>query len=106
MEFCQLQDCPTGSKCRNLDDGYECVANVTLRGQPDDLLSYNLVGSSKPKKFEDVMLDSINISYRSRTGGTILYASTKDKFYFSVSVFKDEITIAWKLDDSPGETKR
>lgn len=106
MEFCQLQDCPIGSKCRNLDDGYECVANVTLRGQKSDLLSYTLVGTSKPKAFEDVMLDSVNISYRSRTGGTILHVSSDGKFYFSVSVFKDEITVAWKLDDTPGDIQR
>lgn len=30
MEFCQVQDCPTGSECRNLNHGYECVANITL----------------------------------------------------------------------------
>lgn len=30
MEFCQVQDCPEGSECRNLNHGYECVANVTL----------------------------------------------------------------------------
>lgn len=30
MEFCQVQDCPTGSECRNLNYGYECVANITL----------------------------------------------------------------------------
>lgn len=38
MEFCQLQDCPSGSECRNLEDGYECLTNVTLRGAGDDLL--------------------------------------------------------------------
>ncbi|XP_026473661.1 protein crumbs-like [Ctenocephalides felis] len=32
IEFCQLQDCPTGSRCRNLEDGYECLSNATFSG--------------------------------------------------------------------------
>lgn len=105
MEFCQLQDCPTGSQCRNLDDGYECVANVTLRGTKNDLLSYNLVGYSKQRGFEDVNLDSVNVVYRTRLGGTILHVSD-NKYYLSVSVYKDEVTIIWKLDDTPGDIKQ
>ena len=34
MEFCQLQDCPAGSECRNLNHGYECVSNITIH-RPD-----------------------------------------------------------------------
>lgn len=106
MEFCQLQDCPTGSTCRNLDDGYECVANVTLRGKKESVLSYRLEGNSKPKNFEDVNLDVINISFRTRTGGTLLHISSENKYYFSVSTHRDEITIIWKLDDTQGEKVR
>lgn len=41
VEFCQLQDCPLGSHCRNLDRGYECVANATFDGV-DTALQYRL----------------------------------------------------------------
>lgn len=105
MEFCQLQDCPSGSQCRNLDDGYECVANITLRGLKSDLLSYTLVGNSKQRGFEDVILDSINLVYRTRFGGTILHVSD-NKYYLSISVYRDEVTIIWKLDDTPGDIKQ
>lgn len=69
MEFCQLQDCPIGSTCRNLDDGFECIANTTFDGRAS-ALAYNL---TRPIVLNDnipevtpfpIPGDSISIVYR------------------------------------------
>lgn len=68
MEFCQLQNCPSGSTCQNLDNGYECIANATFDGR-NMSLTYSLhVGTG----FNVEQLDSISITYRSRRGTTQL----------------------------------
>ncbi|XP_069695931.1 protein crumbs isoform X4 [Periplaneta americana] len=98
MEFCQLQNCPPGSTCKNLDNGYECLANATFDGHNTSLTYVlNVAGSFKPDD-----LDSINITYRSQTGGTMLYVlSDTIAEYFSVSVYNDQITVAWKFETMP-----
>lgn len=96
MEFCQLQDCPIGSECRNLNHGYECVANITLGGATDHFLQYSLRRLAEKQE----PLNSIDITYRSKTGGTLLYISNSTDthqslqtkhFYFAVFVFKDQV---------------
>jgi protein crumbs len=64
MEFCQLQNCPLGSTCQNLDNGYECIANATFDGH-NTSLSYSLHVASS---FNVEQLNTISITYRSRTG--------------------------------------
>ncbi|VVC29041.1 Hypothetical protein CINCED_3A018849 [Cinara cedri] len=101
MEFCQLQDCPKGSQCRNLNHGYECVANVTLDGQntTEPLLQYNFV-----KGQQAISLTHIEVNYRTKTGGTIMYVSNKKKnsdpefAFFTMIVNKNQFTIVWKLE--------
>jgi protein crumbs len=66
MEFCQLQNCPAGSTCQNLDNGYECIANATFDGR-NMSLTYSLRAASS---FSIEQLDTISITYRSRTGKT------------------------------------
>nr|CAD7398371.1 unnamed protein product [Timema cristinae] len=105
MEFCQLQDCPTGSTCRNLDDGYECVANFTFDGRNSSLGF--VFTQPEHVHLSGLAFDSIDIAYRSRTGGTILYISTSNGTYFSVSVYKDQVTVSWRLEQTtPGELHR
>ncbi|XP_049806323.1 protein crumbs [Schistocerca nitens] len=95
MEFCQLQDCPPGSTCRNLDDGFECIANTTFNGLNASFV-YALNITTDEERIMQQMT-SLKINYRSRTGGNILYISTEDESYFSVYVYKDVITVSWKL---------
>lgn len=66
-EFCQLQDCPEGSRCNNLDDGYECIANTTFDGTNRTFI-YRMNGELGKKK-----LDSIDITYRSKKGNSSFY---------------------------------
>ncbi|GLH08522.1 Neurogenic locus Notch protein [Gryllus bimaculatus] len=95
MEFCQLQDCPDGSSCRNLENGYECVANVTFNGNNNSLhytLNNFYDGSSS-------YMNNITLTYRSKFGGTLLYITSSNSVeeFFSISVQKDEITVSWRL---------
>lgn len=98
MEFCQLQDCPSGSKCENLDDGYECIANATFDG-----VSMAFTYVYKREDLSNITTESavntIEITYRSSTGGTLMHVvSANGDEHFTVSVYKDSITVAWKLD--------
>jgi len=94
MEFCQLQDCPLGSECRNLNHGYECVANITLdsRNTSEPLLQYSFI-----KGQQVIPLTHIEVSYRTRTGGTIMYVSNKKKSsdseftFFTMIAYKDRV---------------
>lgn len=100
MEFCQLlKDCPLNSECRNLNHGFECVANITLDGRntTESLLQYSFI-----KGQQVVPLTHIEVSYRTKTGGTIMYVSNKKKksdseftFFTMIAiknqVFKDDV---------------
>ncbi|XP_063224864.1 protein crumbs isoform X2 [Bacillus rossius redtenbacheri] len=97
MEFCQLQDCPEGSACRNLDDGYECIANITLDGRGAGL-GYSFSQRS-PEPGSELELDGVEMNYRSQTGGTILYIGSASGQYFSVSVYRDQVFVSWLLED-------
>ncbi|XP_076303298.1 cell polarity complex component crumbs isoform X3 [Lasioglossum baleicum] len=97
MEFCQLQDCPAGSKCVNLDDGYECIANATFDGVTTSFTYiYNQV---EEKNVTDSTIDTIQITYRSNTGGTLMHIAPRvGDQHFTISVSKDKITVSWRLD--------
>lgn len=98
MEFCQLQDCPSGSKCQNLDGGYECIANATFDGVSTSF-TYIFEQPSKTNVTVDFAIDTIEIAYRSNSGGTLLHmAAASGDQHFTVSVYRDMVTVAWKLD--------
>ncbi len=95
MEFCQLKNCPLDSECRNLQYGYECVSNVTMNGAVTNTsLQYALVHKGETV----IALNSIEITYRSRTGGTLLYLCNNEDMnpqkhlYFFVFVFNDAVS--------------
>ncbi|XP_076660402.1 cell polarity complex component crumbs isoform X2 [Halictus rubicundus] len=97
MEFCQLQDCPAGSKCVNLDDGYECIANATFDGVTTSF-TY-IYNQEEEKNVTDSTIDTIQITYRSNTGGTLMHIAARvGDQHFTISVYKDKITVSWRLD--------
>ncbi|XP_066587242.1 protein crumbs isoform X2 [Prorops nasuta] len=102
MEFCQLQDCPSGSRCENLDDGYECIANATFDGN-DTSFSYSYGRAERSTNFTtQSRIEQITIDYRSNTGGTLMHLASRDptiQQHFTVSVQKDRATISWHLDE-------
>ncbi|XP_014482746.1 PREDICTED: protein crumbs isoform X3 [Dinoponera quadriceps] len=97
MEFCQLQDCPAGSRCQNLDDGYECIANATFDGI-STVFTYTYDRADE-RNASNSSLDTIEITYRSNTGGTLLHMTPHvGDQHFTVSVFKDTVTVSWLLN--------
>lgn len=105
MEFCQLQDCPAGSRCQNLDDGYECIANATFNGVST---AFTYMYGHADIILTDVsalVLDTIEITYRSNTGGTLFHmAPHRGDQHFTVSVFKDIVSVSWRLDRENQDT--
>ncbi|XP_045615647.2 protein crumbs [Procambarus clarkii] len=71
-EYCAIYECPEGSECYNLDDGYECLANLTLNGV-NSFISYSPSFRNPPAHITDVSLD-----YRSQVGGVIFWAAGAD----------------------------
>lgn len=96
IEFCELNRCPGESICQNLDDGFECIANVTFQGHQPAPLSFSFVRSSVPLPADESMYHSIEISYRTKRGGTLLYVSDHDMF-FEVVAEGSEVIIRWRL---------
>ncbi|GAB1868117.1 Protein crumbs [Camponotus japonicus] len=98
MEFCQLQDCPVGSRCQNLDDGYECIANATFDGI-STAFTYIYGRADEITDASNFILDTIEITYRSNTGGTLFHMAPQvGDHHFTVSVFKDFVSVSWRLD--------
>ncbi|KAI5707881.1 hypothetical protein M8J77_011733 [Diaphorina citri] len=115
-EFCQLKTCPPSSECRNLNNGYECVANRTFNLAPPDgntSLHYSFLrGGSKDLGDGNLTvlspLDSIALSYRARPMNDramiLLYiGGLEPKVHFSVYLYREWIYISWLLSphDSP-----
>lgn len=101
MEFCQLQDCPAGSRCQNLDDGYECQANATFDGVRTAYSYVYYHSSHRNSSYPISKIDVIRITYRSNSGGTLMHISPKTPSknqHFTVSVRNDKVTVLWKLD--------
>ncbi|GBP77408.1 Protein crumbs [Eumeta japonica] len=119
VEFCQLQNCPLGSNCRNLDGAhlfvyrYECLSNATFDGV-NTTLTYSLrlptrgvgagagagAGAAPSNEPAYIPPDSLTITYRSKTGGTLLHAELlagNETLWFSVGVFRDQASVQWRL---------
>ncbi|KAG5680801.1 hypothetical protein PVAND_010286 [Polypedilum vanderplanki] len=98
IQFCELHKCPGHAFCKNLDDGYDCITNVTFRGTEDSPLQYYFVSQGtddleKTKAYEKV----IEIAYRTKIGGTLLYVEDEQDMYFEIASYKDQLTVQWRL---------
>ncbi|XP_053602020.1 protein crumbs [Plodia interpunctella] len=99
VEFCQLQGCPFNSHCRNLDAGYECVSETTFDGV-NTTLSYRLRVPRAAQRLRSERPRSLTITYRSKTGGTLFRAQSgagAELLWFTVGVFKEQVTVEWRL---------
>ncbi|XP_072395755.1 protein crumbs [Diabrotica undecimpunctata] len=101
LEFCKLQGCPTGSECKNLEDGYECITNSTFNGLQKPLQYHLTIDPSADNNF---VYDSLELNYRTRSWGTVLFAKHKES-YFTIFIYHNEVVIEWNLNGMP-ETKR
>ncbi|XP_049888024.1 protein crumbs [Pectinophora gossypiella] len=101
VEFCQLQDCPLNSHCRNLDGGYECVSNATFDGV-NTTLSYRLRVPQTVGIAADTLdlPESLTITYRSKMGGTLLHAESAEggrSSWFSVGLYREQVAVQWRV---------
>ncbi|XP_039288666.1 protein crumbs isoform X2 [Nilaparvata lugens] len=116
MELCELKRCPEGSVCRNVEaageasqggGGYECAANITLSGHQGEQLTYSWQAGTTGVRMSPLAMDSVQLAFRSRTGGTILYVGGGTVPYFQVSALGNQITVAWQLSgDGPPQVTR
>ncbi|XP_055854363.1 protein crumbs isoform X1 [Episyrphus balteatus] len=103
IEFCQLNKCPGNGVCQNLDDGFECITNMTFKGNEKAPLAFAYF-SVNPEE-ETVLKPVVEISYRTKTGGTLLYVQDGDR-YFDVAAYRDQVTVQWKSSLELPQTKR
>nr|CAH7754904.1 unnamed protein product [Callosobruchus chinensis] len=94
LEFCELEGCPQGSLCKNLEDSFECISNSTFNGLQNPM-KYTL--AMFDKETNSVVFDSLEVNYRTRSWGTVLFAKHKDD-YFVVFIYHNEVVIEWMFD--------
>uniref|UniRef100_A0A6B2E8N3 Putative cadherin egf lag seven-pass g-type receptor n=1 Tax=Phlebotomus kandelakii TaxID=1109342 RepID=A0A6B2E8N3_9DIPT len=104
IQFCELHKCPGNAMCQNLDDGFECITNMTFQGSENSPLAFEFLPKD-PDQPDDYRQTSIQLSYRSKTGGTLLYVQDGD-MYFEIAVFNDQVTVQWRLSSELPETRR
>ncbi|KAJ8972695.1 hypothetical protein NQ314_000062 [Rhamnusium bicolor] len=94
LEFCELEGCPVGSECKNLEDGYECIVNSTFNGLQAPL-QYHL--TIFPTSVNNFFFNSLELSYRTRSWGTVLYGKHIDN-YFVVFIYHNEVVVEWNFN--------
>lgn len=105
-QFCELTTCPGRAVCQNLDDGFECITNVTFQGDDTKPLAFTFYQKELIKSDEaKPVRGSIEISYRTKTGGTLLFVQNQKK-YFEIAVYKNQVTMSWNLTGDLPEIKR
>lgn len=105
IQFCELQRCPGNGVCQNLDDGFECITNMTFQGNEKNPLAFTFHDRNPKSPDPYPIKNRIEISFRTKTGGTLLYVQDQD-MYFEVAVYKNQVTVQWRLSAELPETKR
>lgn len=94
LEFCELEPhCPSGSECKNLENGYECVSTITV-DVDNEALMYIFNATSSERK--SISIDSIELTYRTRSWGTLFYSSYKEN-YFVIFIMNNYVVIEWSI---------
>lgn len=104
-QFCELSKCPGNGVCQNLDDGFECLTNMTFQGDDAKPLMFTFNEKNADKPEEVPIKGLIEISFRTKTGGTLFYVQNQRK-YFEVAVFKNQVTLLWNLTGDLPEIRR
>ncbi|XP_055375058.1 protein crumbs isoform X2 [Condylostylus longicornis] len=108
IQFCEISNCPGNSTCKNLDSGFECITNTTFQGNERNPLSYAFFAKdygNGNEVDEEVIRPIIDIAYRTKTGGTLFYVQDGER-YFQVAVYKEQVTVQWRLSLDLPEVKR
>lgn len=104
-QFCELQQCPGSGTCQNLDDGFECLTNMTFQGDKTDPLMFSFHQKNPELSSKSPIQGSIEISYRTKTGGTLLFVQNRRK-YFEIAIYKNQVTLMWNLTGELPEIRR
>lgn len=91
LEFCAIHSCPTSSECRNLNDGYECIASATFNGA-------NTTVQFVANGFENASERSLAFTFRSRRAGTVLTIKNEESSlvrYLRVDVELRGVVVRW-----------
>lgn len=104
IQFCEIHKCPGQGVCQNLDDGFECLTNTTFQGDENRPLMFTYVSMANEQR-QSNKLSVLEITYRAKTGGTLLYVQN-DQMYFEVASYKDQVTVQWRLSSELPEAKR
>lgn len=104
-QFCELQNCPGSGVCQNLDDGFECLTNMTFQGDKTNPLSFTFHHKNPALPEKEPIKASIEVSFRTKTGGTLLYVQNQRK-YFEIAIFKNQVTLQWNLTGDLPEIRR
>ncbi|TRY53945.1 hypothetical protein DNTS_029793 [Danionella cerebrum] len=79
VKWCALSPCPSMAMCQAHSMGFECLVNVSLRGE-SSLISYR--GNGKIQR----NLSSISINFRSRQQNATLLHAQKDSMFVTISI--------------------
>lgn len=104
IQFCEIHKCPGQGVCQNLDDGFECLTNTTFQGDENRPLMFTYAPTVNEVR-ESNKMSTLEITYRAKTGGTLLYVQN-DQMYFEVASYKDQVTVQWRLSTELPEAKR
>lgn len=106
IQFCELNQCPGEGVCQNLDDGFECLTNMTFQGNELSPLSFVFRQKDENVSLRQPQQCTVEVSYRTKTGGTLFYVQEAE-MYFEIAVYKDQVTVQWRLSDKElPETRR
>lgn len=87
-----------------MDDGFDCLTNVTFQGDQTNPLAFTF-HQKDSESFKSPIKGTIEISFRSKTGGTLLYVQNRKK-YFEIAVYKNQVTLMWNLTGELPEIRR
>lgn len=104
-QFCELTTCPGNGMCQNLDDGFECITNVTFHGDDINPFIFNFFHKIPQNVRETPIRGTIEIAYKTKTGGTLFYVQNQKK-YFEIAVYRNQVTILWNLTGDLPDIKR
>ncbi|XP_061550448.1 protein crumbs homolog 1-like [Phycodurus eques] len=88
VKWCELSPCPASTVCQQNSQGFECIANVTVRPESGILHYRNSRNNNRTVSFT-----SISFSFRTRqTAATILHAQRGSK-YITISLQDSRVVV-------------
>jgi len=84
IEYCYWNQCPEGSTCTTLVDGFECITNATFNGVNDTIVF-------EPQITEASNINTITARFRTETGGTLLHVEGTDGNQLKIGIKNGQV---------------